>query len=131
MDHLAVANLLNGDHNKAAQMFGRILDLQKSEYGPLDRRCYVTIDKINMVRSQGTNFQQAIEELRKTFSMPEAARTAQAAPPQTSGKEVKPLQATPKSQNPPLPPKSKGQKNMPNVLKVLTSMRKKKLVAPR
>lgn len=56
-------------------MFGRILDLQQKEYGANDRRCHVTKDKIEMFQSKGTNFDQAIEELRKTFSISKIQNT--------------------------------------------------------
>jgi len=69
MDHLAVANLLNGETNKAALIFGRILEMQENEYGPHDRRCLVTREKINTVKSRGPDFEQALEELRRTFSV--------------------------------------------------------------
>jgi hypothetical protein len=111
-------------------MFGRILDLQHEEYGPHDRRCYVTIDKINMVRSRGTNFEEAVEDLRKTFSMPEVAKPTKASPNAMSetAKEGKTHQSSSRPPHPPLP-KGKGQKN--KVLKALTSIRKKKIPAPR
>ena len=102
-------------------MFGRILQLQYKEYGPHDRRCFITIDKINMVRSKGTDFEDAVEQLRKTFSVPVVRK---ATPPEPSG-------ATPKAKSPKsakgLPAKrSKAPKN--KVLKVFTGMRKKKPV---
>jgi hypothetical protein len=110
-------------------MFCRILQLQHHEYGPHDRRCYVTIDKINMVRSRGTNFEKAVEELRKTFSMPEVTRPAHATPSDTSEiKEGKAQQASARTQSASLS-KGKGHKN--KVLKALTSIRKKKPAAPR
>lgn len=54
-------------------MFSRILDLQQTEYGPQDPRCFVTIDKINMVQGKGGQYKDAIEALHKTFTMPEAS----------------------------------------------------------
>ena len=45
-------------------MFNRILQLQQDEYGPHDRRCFVTVDKINMVQSKGVQYEDAIEELK-------------------------------------------------------------------
>ncbi|KAG7352237.1 tetratricopeptide repeat protein [Nitzschia inconspicua] len=73
MDHLAVANLLHGDQEKAALMFSRILDLQQKKFGPRDPRCFVTIDKINMVQGRGGQYNDAIEALHRTFTMPEAS----------------------------------------------------------
>eukprot|EP00538_Stauroneis_constricta_P006147 CAMPEP_0119552320 /NCGR_PEP_ID=MMETSP1352-20130426/5354_1 /TAXON_ID=265584 /ORGANISM="Stauroneis constricta, Strain CCMP1120" /LENGTH=1701 /DNA_ID=CAMNT_0007598543 /DNA_START=457 /DNA_END=5562 /DNA_ORIENTATION=+ len=70
MEHLAVANMLDGKHEKAACMFGRILQLQYGAYGPHDPRCYVTMEKIKMVQNRGKDFEIAIGELRKTFSAP-------------------------------------------------------------
>ena len=104
-------------------MFGRILELQHKEYGPHDRRCYVTIDKINMVRSRGTNFEHAIEELRKTFSMPVVEKKSTPAEAQSDQTDQAKAQQSLKSQSMPVP-KGKGQKN--KVMKVLSSMRKKK-----
>ena len=103
MDHLAVANLLNGNPGKAAAMFSRILQLQYSKYGPEDHRCFVTIDKIEMVRSQGANFESAVEELRKTFSIPEAEQpqapqTSKTTTPESSPKPPAPKQTTHKKQ---------------------------------
>ena len=64
-------------------MFARILLLQRKEFGPKDRRCFVTIDKINMVRSRGTNFEEAVETLRNTFSVPVTTpKKRQPTPPQ-------------------------------------------------
>ena len=70
----------------------------------------MTVDKINMVKSRGANFEQAVEELRKTFSIPEdGARPARKG--QQKGNQA--------SHN-----KAKNQKN--KMMKVLKSMRKKK-----
>ena len=61
-------------------MFERILEIQKKEHGPQDPRCYVTIDKINMMQSRGADFEEAIEGLQKTFSHPNTtARTKKVA----------------------------------------------------
>ena len=110
-------------------MFSRILRLQQGEYGPHDRRCYVTIDKINMVHSQGANFEQAIEELRKTFSMPETTGAVQSTlSDDPEAKEGEGQHSLLKTQSGPLS-KGKGQKN--KVFKVLNSMRKKKATASR
>jgi len=51
-------------------MYNRILTLQQNEYGPNDRRCLVTVEKMNMVQGKGVQYEGAIEELRKTFSVP-------------------------------------------------------------
>jgi hypothetical protein len=103
-------------------MFGRILQLQYKEYGPHDRRCFITIDKINMVRSKGTNFEDAVEQLRKTFSVPVVQNATPPEPtePHDSAPTAKPPRSTKG-----LPAKfNKPPKN--NVLKVFTGMRKKK-----
>lgn len=81
-----------------------------------------------MVRSRGTNFEQAVEELRKTFSMPEVTRPAHAHLDTSEIEEGKAQQASARAQSAPLS-KGKGHKN--KVLKALTSMRKKKPAAPR
>jgi hypothetical protein len=99
-------------------MFGRILQLQYNEYGPHDRRCFITIDKINMVRSKGTNFEDAVEQLRKTFSVPVVQK--EPTEPRRAAPKTKPLKST---KGPP----AKGSKPPKNkVLKVFTGMRKKK-----
>jgi hypothetical protein len=103
-------------------MFGRILDLQQEEYGANDRRCYVTADKINMVKGQGTTFEQAVEELRKTFSIPE--QDLKPSPPKGERGEATYNRASPSMRNQQSPQKTKNQKN--KVMKVLTSIRKKK-----
>ena len=54
-------------------MYNRILTLQQKEYGPNDRRCFVTVEKMNMVQGKGVQYEGAIEELRKTFSVPPAS----------------------------------------------------------
>ena len=54
------------------QMYNRILTLQQNEYGPNDRRCFVTVEKMNMVQGKGVHYEGAIEKLRKTFSIPPA-----------------------------------------------------------
>jgi len=115
MDHLAVANLLYGDQEKAALMFRRILDLQQKEYGPHDRRCFVTMDKIKLVQGQGAKYEEAIEGLRKTFSMPEVSV------PTNESSGVRPKGDQQSRNNVVL--KGKNQKN--KVLKVLNSIRKK------
>jgi hypothetical protein len=74
------------------------------------------VDKINMVKSSGTKFEEAVAELRKTFSLPEAGSRSSPAKPKQE-------RATP-SQGASTPSKSKNQKN--KVMKVLTSIRKKK-----
>lgn len=54
MDHLAVANLLEGRTQKALKMLRRIYDLQKFAHGPMDPRCFATRQKIITIRSQQT-----------------------------------------------------------------------------
>lgn len=99
-------------------MFDRVLELQQKEYGPHDRRCYVTIEKINIVKSRGTNFEQAVEELRKTFSLP-VENAANEPSPTKDGKS-----APNRTFHEHTIQKTKNQKN--KVMKVLTSIRKKK-----
>lgn len=103
-------------------MFGRIYELQQQEYGPHDRRCYVTVEKINMVKSRGTNFEKAVEELRKTFSIP--IEEPKPFPPKGQKKETRGNRESPSVPNQHPMQKSKNQKN--KVMKVLTSIRKKK-----
>ena len=52
MDHLAVANLLEGRTQKALKMLRRIYELQKAAHGPKDPRCFATRQKIMTIRSQ-------------------------------------------------------------------------------
>lgn len=52
MDHLAVANLLEGRTQKALKMLRRIFELQKEAHGPNDPRCFATRQKIMTIRSQ-------------------------------------------------------------------------------
>jgi len=101
-------------------MFGRILDLQRKEYGSQDSRCFVTVDKINMVKSSGTKFEEAVAELRKTFSLPDTDDVPPPPPPQPS----KDTRMTPTSRGGMTPTRPKQQKN--KVMKVLTAIRKKK-----
>lgn len=135
MDHLALANLLHGDPQKTCMMFGRILELQQKEYGLHDPRCYMTMDKIKIVQRRGTNFEQAVEELRKTFSIPEdddnedpkvSSTTSSGGNSITgSGKKANHTNAGGVPQEQTLQ-KSKSQKN--KMLKVFTSIRKKKSI---
>jgi hypothetical protein len=96
-------------------MFSRILDLQRNEYGPHDRRCYVTTDKINMVQLKGIQYEEAIEELGKTFTMPKASVPTNA-PKGPHNNPPRPLDAQTRKQT----------KQKSKVMKVLNSMRKKK-----
>jgi hypothetical protein len=97
-------------------MFGRILEIQIKEYGPQDRRCYVTIDKINMVRSRGKDFEEAVKGLQKTFSVPQAS--PQSSPPKSlSNLDPQPLPTG--KQNSKASSKNK-------VLQVLSSMKRRK-----
>lgn len=129
MDHLALSNLLNGDQEKAALMFNRILQLQQDEYGPHDRRCFVTVDKINMVQSKGVQYEDAIEELRKTFSMPSAKHPSFTNNTSIETKVQIKVKHNPPSdktiQHPKTSGKSKNKKN--KVMKVFSSLRKKTL----
>mmetsp|Transcript_27615 Transcript_27615/g.59467 ORF Transcript_27615/g.59467 Transcript_27615/m.59467 type:complete len:500 (-) Transcript_27615:106-1605(-) len=122
MDHLALSNLLNGAQDKAALMYNRILTLQQREHGPHDRRCFVTVDKINMVQGKGVQYEGAIEELRKTFSFPIFS-----GPPSVSGSSLtdsKSYRSPPKEKTPQA--KKSGVKRKKNkVLKALSSVIKK------
>jgi hypothetical protein len=102
-------------------MFGRILEVQRREYGLHDSRCSVTVDKINMVKSSGIKFEEAVSELRKTFSLPEPGSRASAAVRPNQERNVR---AAPTARGSLTPSKSKNQKN--KVIQVLTSIRKKK-----
>jgi hypothetical protein len=102
-------------------MFGRILQLQYNEYGPHDRRCFITVDKINMVRSKGTNFEDAVEQLRKTFSVPVVQKAPPSEPTEPHG--AAPKAKPPKSANGPPAKGSKPPKN--KVRKVFTGIKKK------
>ena len=105
------------------QMFGRILQLQGQEYGAHDRRCYITMDKIKMVRSQGGNFENAVEELRKTFSSPGMENS----PDSTPSSEL----SKPKLEKSASAPVFKGKPVKANkVFKVLNSMRKRRPIPP-
>ena len=103
-------------------MFGRILDLQRKEYGSQDSRCFVTVDKINMVKSSGTKFEEAVSELRKTFSLPETDDVPP--PPPSPPPQSKDTRVTPPSRGGLTPTRPKQPKN--KVMKVLTAIRKKK-----
>jgi hypothetical protein len=117
-------------------MFSRILEIQQSEYGPHDRRCFVTVDKINMVQGKGIQYDDTIEELRKTFSMPEASvpRNQQPAERSRPGskhskgrRETKGIKG--RQGDDALSQQGSSQKKLNRknkVLKVLNSMRKKK-----
>ena len=75
-------------------MYNRILTLQQSTYGPNDRRCFVTSEKIKTVQGKGVQYEGAIEELRKTFSVPTVsglnASREGSIPPQSARKEKQP-----------------------------------------
>ena len=114
-----------------SQMFSRILEIQQTAYGPHDRRCFVTVDKINMVQGKGIQYEDTIEELRKTFSMPKASVPRNQQPPAERSRAGRknnngidgrqPVDAhARRGRN----QKSSNKKN--KVLKVLNSMMKKK-----
>src|SRR5687767_224178 len=65
-------------------MFGLILEMQQGEYGPNDRRCHVTMEKIKMMKSNETTFQTTIEKLHKVFSIPSTSNSVQPSPSFTS-----------------------------------------------
>jgi len=119
MDHLALSNLLVGSQEKAALMYNRILTLQKNEYGPNDRRCFVTVEKMNMVQGKGVQYEGAIEELRKTFYVPPASSSLGA----SLGKDK--TQRSPRRQKHSQTQKSGAKGKKKNVLKAFTSMMKK------
>ncbi|KAL3913626.1 MAG: hypothetical protein SGILL_006413 [Bacillariaceae sp.] len=124
MDHVAVANILYNDQEKAAMMFRRILELQRNEYGETDRRCFVTIDKIKMVQSTGAPYEEAVDALHKTFTMPAAAEPRNEpsddfSKTSSSARKGTRPRAVP---DPVLNRKRKGK----GVMKVLNSIRKKK-----
>ncbi|KAL3924217.1 MAG: hypothetical protein SGILL_001180 [Bacillariaceae sp.] len=123
MDHVAVANILHNDQEKAAMMFRRILELQQNEYGPHDRRCYVTVDKINMVQSKGAPYEEAVEALHKTFTMPAASQPINEPVDGVSKANGSKGRRT-KARSVPDPLRNRPQKN--KVMKVLNSIRKKK-----
>lgn len=52
MDHLAVANLLEGRTQKATKMLRRIYELQRAAHGPNDPRSLATRQKIMTIRGQ-------------------------------------------------------------------------------
>ena len=117
-------------------MFGRILELQQKEYGIHDPRCYMTMDKIKIVQRRGINFEQAVEELRKTFSIPtddddsnndpKASSTTSSGSGSGKKSSTNPNTSTTSggiSQEQTMQ-KAKTQKN--KMLKVITSIRKKK-----
>lgn len=124
----------------ALQMFNRILEIQQNEYGPLDRRCFVTAEKISMVQNKGIQYENAIEELHKTFSLPEPSVPKNHPPFQSNSnsgskqggkvsrgrKGSKGRQVVDAAHT----QQAKGQKKISRtnkLLKVLSSMRKKKL----
>lgn len=120
MDHLALSNLLVGSQEKAALMYNRILTLQQHEYGLNDRRCCVTVEKMNMVQGKGVQYEGAIEELRKTFSVPPAAALNSS---QEGQKAKGSLRKEKRFQTLKNGTKNKNKKK--KVLKALTSMMKK------
>jgi hypothetical protein len=89
-----------------------------------------------MVRSQGTNFEDAVEELRKTFSLPAADKPVPVkltAPLQFDSREAKSPSkpGMPRQQMSPRTPVLKDKqpakaRSTNKIFKVMTSMRKKK-----
>ncbi len=92
------------------------------------------MDKIKIVQRRGTNFDQAVEELRKTFSIPAddeddpkvlSTTSSGSGSGSGSGKKSNPTtSAGGASQQEHALQKTKSQKN--KMLKVITSIRKKK-----
>jgi hypothetical protein len=82
----------------------------------------VTIEKINMVQGKGVEYEGAIEELRKTFSMPEASVPSNVGPEGSS--ESKGRNKSRQLYDPNLQRGGRTHKN--KVMKVLNSIRKKK-----
>ena len=103
-------------------MYNRILTLQQREHGPRDRRCFVTVDKINMVQGKGVQYEGAIEELRKTFSLP-----TYSGPPSVSGSSHTDSKSyrSPQKGKTPQAKKSGVKKKKNKVLKALSSVIKK------
>jgi hypothetical protein len=110
-------------------MFGRILEMQQDVYGPRDPRCFVTIDKINMIEGKGGQYEDAIEALHKTFTMPVASVsmneiTYDERSRSTKGSKGSKVQKWGKMNTIQLSKRSKPPKN--KVIKVLNSFRKTK-----
>ena len=100
--------------------------MQQNEYGRQDRRCFVTLDKIKMVQSQGQQFEMAVEKLRRTFTMPQMdpptiEHTPEKAPPVEMGRHLK--ATLDRSQSVPAM-RVKGHKG--GLMGVFNSIRKKK-----
>jgi len=119
MDHLALSNLLVGSQEKAALMYNRILTLQQNAYGPNDRRCFITVEKMNMVQGKGVQYEGAIEELRKTFSVPPASSAINSS---NGGQKAR---RSPRKEKLPQSPKNGTKIKKKKVFKALTSMMKK------
>ena len=75
-----------------------------------------------MVNSRGAAFEQALEELRKTFSIQE--QDSRPSPPRGTANGIKGDQGMPDMQQQQSQQKNKSQPN--KVMKVFTSIRKKK-----
>lgn len=108
-------------------MFGRILEIQKKEYGPQDPRCYITSDKINMMQSRGADFEAAIEGLQKTFSYPNTNAGAEKAASTDETLSGISLQSKKSHINKPPTGRQKGKPSQKNkVMKALNSKKKTK-----
>lgn len=101
-------------------MFNQILDMQQRQYGPQDRRCHVTIDKIKMVQSQGIQYAVAIKELERTFAMPEVSV------PKNQPIDDDALKQSRQSMQGNAQQRRRKSQQQNKVLKVLSSIRKKK-----
>jgi hypothetical protein len=102
------------------------------------------MEKINMVRRRGgTTFENAVDDLRRTFSSPISSgpeeraespsnnpRDSKDEPIEEITEETKARPAFPKSYSVPSVPSAKA-KNQKTLLKVFNSMRKKKPAVPR
>lgn len=97
-------------------MYNRILTLQQREYGPNDRRCFVTVEKMNMVQGKGVQYEGAIEKLRKTFSVDPSSSPLKTSPKKSQRSRSKERGKLQKSGS-----KTKRKKGF----KALTSMMKK------
>ena len=100
-------------------MYNRILTLQQKEYGPNDRRCFVTVEKMNMVQGKGVQYEGAIEQLRKTFYVPPASSS------QGTSQGNEKTQRSPRRQKHSQAQKSGAKGKKKNVLKAFTSRKKK------
>jgi hypothetical protein len=103
-------------------MYNRILTLQQNEYGPNDRRCLVTVEKMNMVQGKGVQYEGTIEELRKTFSVPAASKALN---PSHGSKSQKGQRSPRREKHAPIQNNGSTRTKKKKGLKAFTSMIKK------